>query len=551
MLLVLSSWGTAAAARAVDRAAAAAGNTGVAAAEETGAAGSTGPKRTEEAYPDDQLTGEELTGEEALDPIFRTRPQPASQPANGGARPGPRKRAADSVEATADARLTSDPEFARLEQQIRFEEFEPVLRETEVQIDVLERERGRYAPELIEPLLLNGDALVGLERYSEALEQYGRAVHVQRVNSGLYAPEQVTAVYREANVLKLVGDLNQANDREEYAFSVLRRTYGAASPELLPGLYHLAQWYDQTSNPYLSRDLYRRAVNIIENAYGADSPMLVKPLDGIARSFFRERFPPFYSADGDAPLTPIGQPSDDPIRYYDSGRPLTVGNYSAGERALERIVLLRSQQPNATGQERSEAFLKLADWHLLFEKHREAHRLYLEAIAVLAEESPAEAEALMREPVLLHFPRPNSPRPPPPRLRGDKRTGFVELEFDLSQRGTITRIRGMDSNPPGLMDFKVRKSLRAARYRPAMLDGDLAPMSQHRYRYEFSYYETIREADLESVPETPSDDGDPTAAVPPDGPPVSANSATPDQSAWVPAPGAGASSAGDEVSDDV
>lgn len=430
-----------------------------------------------------------------VDPLFRTQSEvtPTPAPTVLITDTGP----LSNVGYTADQRLLDDPRYAQLSQQIQLQEFRPVLRTTEQLIEQIETEQERYARDLVEPLLLQGDALVGLGNLELALESYSRAVHVQRVNDGLYAPDQVSAVYREANVLKLLGLTDEASDREEYAYTVLTRSFGPLSPKLLPGLYHLADWHNRTRNIYEARDLYRRAINIIEANYADNSSLLIDPLVGLARTYFREAFPPFFAADSAESLNPPEFRSAPPANFPGANRPrpTRVNNYSAGERALERVVRIRSAQPDSSAAERSDAFLKLADWHLLFEKYRDAHRLYLEAQAVLAEDDEARSIRLLAEPTLLHFPRPTNPRPPPPQSRGDEKTGFVEVIVNVTARGTVNSVRAVASEPAGLMDFRVRKSIRSARYRPAMLDGNLVGQEDLKYRYEFTYFETVSEAE--------------------------------------------------------
>ena len=323
------------------------------------------PARGAEAAAEPAPEADAETFDAGVDPIFRS---PAAEtPAPTVHRSQSRSLARRN--AVEDTRVTfKDVDSQRLARQLELEEYEPVLEQATRKIETIERDEQRYAEALVEPLLLQGDALAGLGRYDAALESYSRAVHVQRVSTGLNAPEQVAAVYREANALKLLGQLRDANDREEYAFGVLQRTYGPLSPKLLPGLYHLASWYNQTYNIFQARRLYEQAVNIVEASYGSDSEMLIEGLEGIAQTYFRERFPPFFASGEEVALTNISTPGNTTSPYLLNARPLTVNNYSAGERALERVVMLRAQQEDVPPEQLADAYLKLADWHLLFEK---------------------------------------------------------------------------------------------------------------------------------------------------------------------------------------
>jgi tetratricopeptide (TPR) repeat protein len=364
--------------------------------------------------------------------------------------------------------------------QIEAEEYRESIDWLENHMARIEADSHRFDPRLVRPLTLLGDAKAGQGMHGEALRHYRRALHLNRVNAGLNSPEQVEIVYREAEALKALGHYQDANDREEYAFHVLNRAHEPLDEELLPGLYHLAGWYERTSNVFAARALYERAVEIIDHHDKLDTVEAIPALRGIATSYRLERFPPFYMAD----LEQQGSS----VVASEMRRPVTVNNFPAGEAALQRVIrILREEQPTES-LARAKAVLDLADWYTLFDKSNRAEPLYAHAWQLLGEIENLDVASYFAEPELLYFPAPGNPSPPPVEKRGERTTGYVEVAFDVTDDGYVRDLDTVASEPDGLMDFRVRKSLRLARYRPMLIDGVPVFKASYTYRHEFPYY---------------------------------------------------------------
>lgn len=369
----------------------------------------------------------------------------------------------------------------RVARQIEAEEYRESIDWLENHMARIEADSHRFDPRLVRPLTLLGDAKAGQGMHSEALHHYRRALHLNRVNAGLNSPEQVEIVYREAEVLKALGHYQDANDREEYAFHVLNRAHAPLDEELLPGLYHLAGWYERTSNVFAARALYERAVEIIDHHDKLDTMEAIPALRGIATSYRLERFPPFYMADLEQQGSSVV--ANDQLRH-----PVTVNNFPAGEAALQRVIrIIREERPSETLAQ-AQAVLDLADWYTLFDKSSRAEPLYAHAWQLLEEVENLDVTSYFAEPELLYFPAPGTPSPPPAEKRGERTTGYVEVAFDVTDDGYVRDLDTVASEPDGLMDFRVRKSLRLARYRPMLIDGVPVFKESYTYRHEFPYY---------------------------------------------------------------
>ena len=374
----------------------------------------------------------------------------------------------------------ADP-LVTIEQQIRAQEYQPAIHDLEQRIEFIEDDSHRYDRRLIRPLTLLGDAEAGLGQFDAALGHYQRALHLSRVNDGLNSPEQVEIVYREANAYKQLGDYQQANDREEYAYHVLNRAHDPMDEDLLPGIYHLASWYESTNNVFAARALYEQAVKIISAHGRLDTLEAIPALEGIATSYRMERFPPFYMADLETPEASV-------VTNSGLRAPITVNNFPAGESALQRIISIRQSQAADDTIELAKAILDLADWYTLFDKARRAEPLYAHAWELMSKVESFDVVGYFAEPELLYFPAPGNPSPPPAEERGERSTGYVEVAFDVTDDGYVRGLNTVGSQPDGLMDFRVRKSLRLARYRPMLVDGVPVAKESHTYRHEFPYY---------------------------------------------------------------
>ena len=369
------------------------------------------------------------------------------------------------------------------EQQIEARQFDNARLLLENGIETLEDEHNRYHSDLVAPLETLGDVHYLLGNFPDAAESYQRAIHISRVNAGLHAPDQIPIVHKEARTYTAMGDLARANEREEYAYNLGLRAFGAYDPRLLKGLFHLADWYEQTNNIFAARGLYQHAVHVIDSQLNEQDPAMIAALRGLARSYRLERFPPIYIGDSGDVASFTGRAVANPTRPT----VVVVNNFSAGEETLQRIVRLRREAQEPDDVLIAEAILDLADWYLLFKKNSRAHDLYQHAFNMIEAVEAVDASTFFAEPKLLHYPRPRNPELNPVRQDQTPSKGHVRLSFDVSPYGLISNVKTVSSVPANLMDFRVRRSMRYARYRPAVVNGQAVEFTGHEYLWEFNY----------------------------------------------------------------
>ncbi len=402
----------------------------------------------------------------------------ANAPAATMALPNRRDASGSSIEDILDE---LDPDLQQIEAQIEAGEYEIPKYWLAQKVREIEDSSHRFDPALVRPITLIGDIQVLEGDYVGALDSYGRAVHLERVNSGLVSAGQLEIVYREAEVYRTLGDFETANEREEYAYHVLQRAYDPYSEELLPGLFHLAQWYEQTHNIFAARHLYQRATDVMLANGKGQTMEAIEAWSGLARTYRLERFPPIYidSSQG-SPYAANGIEA----QYG----PITINNFPAGERALQTIIQIHRGH-NSPTPVIAQSILDLADWHLLFEKTREAFPLYEIAYELMEGVDDFPLEDFFGQPKLIHYPAPIDPSAPEVPERTAQ--GLVTVQFDVTERGAARRLRTAELVPEGMMDFRVRKSIRAARFRPTIINGEPQATVDFVYTHKFVYYPQV------------------------------------------------------------
>jgi len=399
--------------------------------------------------------------------------------------------------------------------QLQSQEFADVEANMRAYIKQIEAQDSRYALNLATPLLMLGTAMELQDDIIGALEMYGRALHIQRVNQGLHTINQVTAVYKEANALVSIGDVIKANEKQEYAYNILRRSLGPLNIELLPGLYHLAEWYKKTNNIYSARGLYEHAKMLIVEDSSETDTRLLKVYSGLADSYKLERFPPYHSAQSrnKGAFRISSNSTNSPLALQEQPK---VHRYSEGEQALQQIIRIMKASPDFNSGDTARAVVDLADWNLLFDKPKRAGVLYRHSIDLIntaPEENRGMYAELFSDPVQLYMPLPLDPKAPENATKQQALNGTVEISYAIDARGHTRTVETLLSDPAGMMDIKVRRAVKMARFRPRLEDS-LPVRTEDRFlKYEFTYYPAKprnnarlkRAAAIDTAPETDTD----------------------------------------------
>ena len=364
---------------------------------------------------------------------------------------------------------------AALESQLEAGEFEDVSIQAEQWLQA--QDGDDYDLSLARPLTLLGDARMGLRDPAGAIEAYDRARHITRLATGIQGKEQLPILYREADAFSALGDDATANDRQEYAFDIIRRQYEDDDPRHMVGTYRLIRWYRHNYKYGSAHLLFERLLESSRKHLPRGDPLHLRLLREHARLFRQRVFGRRAVGRGRFSATPPG------ILRHRYRR--NVSPFREGRDALQEVVEIQASNPLTSDGELATALLDFADWHLMFGDYPFAVRHY-RRVWELLEADPERRTEIFGEPTPLFLPLPADPGY---RLRriGTHRDGIVQLALTVTHRGDVIGCKSVEVAPRNIMEFKVRKAARRARFRPAFRDGQPVKVRGHPLRYVYSY----------------------------------------------------------------
>ena len=378
----------------------------------------------------------------------------------------------------SDATSTDATALAGLQAQLDVGEYADVAASAERMIAALEANVGRYHVALTEPLTLLGDALMGMDDSERALQAYDRAKHIVRIDDGVQGLAQIDLLYREADAFVALHDRQSANDRHEFAYSLKLRAHGEGNPLLVPGLYKLAEWYRYHYKFRPSQILYEKIIDIAKNNYPAGDRRTIAALRDYADTYRQRRFGTREPGRGGFSAWPPGHPKDPPWQ--------TKSTFRRGRDILREVLTLTKEAPSRSDAELAAAMVELADWNLLHYEYGVAMRHYRRAWALLESDADALA-ATFEKPTPLYLRLPADPAERSSH-RGTAQDGVVRLALNVTHRGDVVGRRTLLAEPYNLMEFKLRKAAKQARYRPAFHGGNPVPRQGLKIEFKYRYY---------------------------------------------------------------
>ena len=132
------------------------------------------------------------------------------------------------------------------------------------------------------------------------------------------------------------------------------------------------------------------------------------------------------------------------------------------------------------------AMVEYADWNLLYYKYGVAMPYYRRAWDLL-EDNPAERQEVFEKPNPLYLQLPSNPAQTSEPL-GRPRPGVVQLALNVSHRGDVIGRKTLRSEPHNIMEFRLRKAAKNARYRPAFRGGNPVPRPDLKLEFKYQYY---------------------------------------------------------------
>lgn len=374
--------------------------------------------------------------------------------------------------ARSDASRAGDLEHS-IREQLDSREFSEAASRAEHWIAQAESDGGRYDIALAQPLVLLGDARMGLENPAGALEAYDRARHIVRLSDGIQGTGQLDILYREADAFGALGEWVDANQRQELAYDISRRTYGQDDRRHQESTHKLIRWYRHHHKNLAAHVLFERLITSVRDQ-SDDESRLIQLLREHARLWRHEMFGRRKAGRGQFDAWPPGMRRLPPWREFSPFR--------EGRDALRRVVELHEESAEMDEAELVTALLDYADWHLLFGEYPTAVRNYRRVWRLL-EADPDRRSSIFNEPTPLLLPLP----PNPEKRRLSRQDGLVQLALTVNHRGRVVGRKTLLAEPRTIMEHRVRMAAKKARYRPAFRDGNPVRIKGHPLEFTYDY----------------------------------------------------------------
>ena len=324
-------------------------------------------------------------------------------------------------------------------------------------MEFLESRTNPFDEMLINGVMAKGICQLQVGSLTDAEDTFRRAQHITHRQKGVYNKDQLPMIsYLTAANLRQRDPL-AADQQQRFSLKIAVQSYGPDSIEILPTLARLGGYFASRGNTIplasdtelrlqrsiLFKDsinMYRRAIEIIEINYGANDLRLLTPLRGLA-----------------------------------SARMFEITQRRYAEAALLRSLEIVDSNPNSDLTDRAQAMVDLGDLYIITSDER-AQQTYLNAWEILQETPKTQqlAATLFGSPIrlyptiapFLYLNRTPNAVDPSDEL-------FIDLQYDVSPDGRATNIEVIEKNVPNEQVRLLRATLRASRYRPRILNGEL------------------------------------------------------------------------------
>ncbi len=351
----------------------------------------------------------------------------------------------------------------------RYDEALPFI---EIGLSQIEQSVGPFSEELVNGIMVKALTQMGLDEPAEAADTFRRAQHITHRTGGVYSKDQMIMLnYLTATSLRQ-GDPHAADVQQLFSLKVAEQAYGPESKAILPTLSRLGSYFASrgstipimapTEIRMLRDSLFKHSITMYERA-----------LDIVAQNY----------GEGDIRLVPH-------LRGMANARLLQVTSRHRAEDALRRSLEIIQNQPDATTIDKAQAHIDIGDLYIIT-SNINSDEFYLKAWEMLQETERTRdiAQSLFGVPVRL-YPR----RSPvfyldrmPDAAEGASEL-FVELEYNVNEKGRVRDIRVLEKNVPNENVRELRQTVRNLRYRPRIEEGQVVRTEGLRLHQLFKVY---------------------------------------------------------------
>ncbi|MGI9250110.1 MAG: hypothetical protein ACR2PR_02785 [Pseudohongiellaceae bacterium] len=362
---------------------------------------------------------------------------------------------------------------------------------------------GAWAGTLPERLLAMGILQQLQGNHHGAVQTFGRAVHVSRINSGLHAQDQIPAVEKLIESYIALGDWGNADQYYNYLYYVQERTYGINDPRIVPVMDSLADWnilafnigFGDLLGLRLTRaqGFYSAAARLVQDHFGKSDERFVELQQGIANTAL-------LVARNASLMNEVTRPeylnAQDMLRaqLHEHYRPQQPQGFVTGEQALKEIVDHYASEPEQQ-LEYATALADLADWYLLERRRRIAIESYEMAWTILGdlEDSTAQRQTLFGQvspiPVFARYSDNLVETLPVNHESNVLHYDYVDLMFDVTRNGEVRNVRLLTEKTEANIHQldRLQRTVRRSYFRPILVDGKPAAAANQHFRYRYWY----------------------------------------------------------------
>jgi tetratricopeptide (TPR) repeat protein len=332
-------------------------------------------------------------------------------------------------------------------------------------IALIERLEGVGSPRLVNPLIGLAETQHRLRQYALANLTYQRALTLSHAAEGFYNRMQLTILDGLAESYLGMDQLGRANRQQEVQLEIAQRNAreakdDASELQLFEAAMKLGRWYNRTGQYPEARGQFVYARRLNQDSATPDVNRGTDAILGEAMSYENEGALPAASA--------------------------------VLRRALERI----EAEPERDPQLRAKVLVARGDLNIVARQPSSASRDYAEAWRELSAD-PALAgvrDGYFAQP--LRIAGPELPRlvdeegrriEVRTRTGGGFQPGRVLAGMTVGADGRPRDLRVLESEPPGLLDKQLRRTLEFSYFRPRLADGAPVDTPDQQFAHDFSY----------------------------------------------------------------
>ena len=365
-------------------------------------------------------------------------------------------------------------------------------------LSVEELRLGPYSAALVPDLQGLGAALFQSGDYRKAIEVYGKAIHLLRVNEGLNTVLQTSLVEQVIEAQIELGNFVAADKKQAYLFRIRRSALPASGADMLAATEQYADWHRSAYIAQLDRDRYPRIVDLIDlyddgagkvaEEQGPLSRNKLPYLEGKLKAHYLLSNYPGESEEGLQVSMQQNKEVDLPDLKRLRFKRFQDGNYRYGKQTIIEMRDILDNDPQTNLKELADVQLALADWYQWHHLYAEALQTYREAWDMMAGETGGASwlQTAFGEPLEL----PQQIVFYPGRISVQtKNTAQVTVQFEVNRLGEAKDIEvvypSAEEHQPAVT--RAYKYLRDMRFRPRFVNGKAVTTRALERNYTIHY----------------------------------------------------------------